>query len=678
MDREGHGHGSADAEPGLCIAGVGQQRRKMDPRPPGNSGHGDGEIAGQEARRRGLTQGAQRTRVLVVGVYVANRLNNIDAIVETLSQGPSRCRAVQRWAALGGEPPTDRVAAATALKVSRDKPRFEILNELVGHEKLTEFDYVLMCDGDVLLPQRFLDRFLALQSAIGFGIAQPGLTPDSFVNHPIVEQQRGIVARETRYVDIGPVVSFHRTVYPLVFPFDMTSPMGFGYERVWASRLDKHGKTLGIIDAVPVDYALQESAPEYDRDEASRQRDSFLARQTDLSVDDPFRVLSVIGLSGTTGSSELTVQRTGKGKSDPRISVVIPTHNRASLLDSSLDSLSRQTLPAYDFEIIVVDDGSTDATADVCGTWSSRLPLVRLRIQQSGIAAAKNLGVFAASSPIVLFFDDDDIADEQLLAEHLNTHAHYPSEHVAVLGYTDWAPSLEISDVMRFVTDIGHYLFNYTHLVDGQRLDFTYFWGGRSSCKKSLLTRTGVFRQELEFGSEDIEAGFRISKLLVEGRLANDGLAVIFNRKAVQHMNRSVTYDEFCRRCEKQGKSQAQFSRLYPDSLVQEWCQTTDALARWRRIRSILPKQIARIHQIEAILKRRTDAENEQALVSELHGLYGWTFDAFKTSGIVEEMAADTPAAAEFAGARHAGGKGPAFARIRRRGPDPSSSLRSL
>ncbi len=345
--------------------------------------------------------------------------------------------------------------------------------------------------------------------------------------------------------------------------------------------------------------------------------------------------------------AELAVQRAVRGGSEPRISVVIPTRNRASLLDTSLDSLSRQTLPAYDFEIIVVDDGSTDATADVCQAWSSRLPLTRLAIQHSGIAAAKNLGVFAARSPILLFFDDDDVADGELLAEHLKTHVQYPAEHVAVLGYTDWASSLDISEVMRFVTDIGHLLFNYSHLTDGQRLDFTYFWGGRASCKTSLLRRAGVFREEFEFGSEDIEAGFRISKRLVEQGLVADGLAVIFNRHAVQHMNRPITFDEFCHRCERQGKSQAQFSRLYSDSFVNEWCGTKDALARWPQVQSFLPQQIARVREIEAILKGRAAAEHDQALVTELHALYGWTFDAFRIKGIAEEMTADVPATVE-------------------------------
>jgi glycosyltransferase involved in cell wall biosynthesis len=595
-----------------------------------------------------LAKGARRPKVLVVGAYLADGLSSIDDLVHTLSQS-KMCCVVQRWAALRGEPPTKRVAAATALKIGESKPTFEIVNQLLGRQPFSEFDYVLVCNDDAILPHGFLDQFISLQSALGFSMARPALTPGSFVDHPIVERQRGVIARETSFAEFGPVVSFHRSIFPLVFPLDLTGPTTWGSETVWTSRLGDAGKTMGIIDAAPVDPNLRGSTFSQRSEKTNGQR----VHQGNGQSEDPYLLLAVGTRTGSNGKSGVRLQPIRKNRGQPRISVVIPTHNRAALLEHSLKSLTRQTLPASDFEVILVDDGSTDRTSDVCEKWSSRLPLVRTRIERSGIAAAKNIGIFAATSPIILFFDDDDVADENLLAEHLRTHARYPLENVGVLGYTDWAPSLKISEVMRYVTDIGHFLFSYSDLADGQRLDFTYFWGGRSSCKKSLLTRTGIFREQFEFGSEDIEAAFRISKLLVERRLHRSievdkddeelkrrlstlGVAVIFNRKAVQHMNRALTYDDFCRRCERQGRSQQQFSQLYTDSIVHDWCQTTDAAGRWRTAHGFLPAKVARVHDIEAMLKAGLDAKERPILLEELHGLYEWTFNAFKAKGIVE------------------------------------------
>ena len=240
----------------------------------------------------------------------------------------------------------------------------------------------------------------------------------------------------------------------------------------------------------------------------------------------------------------------------PAISVIIPTYNRASLLERSLESLTGQTLPRDEFEVIVVDDGSSDWTQTVCTKLSDRLPLRYFRIENSGISAAKNLGVFAAHAPLLLFFDDDDIADPGLLEAHVETHREHPDEQVAVLGYTTWDPELEVTPIMEHVTEIGQHLFSYKNLEDGQRLDYTYFWGGRSSCKRALLTTHGSFDQDMS-GIEDMELGFR---------LARQGLSVIHTRDAKSYMVRAVTFDQFAERCQKRGRALWRFTQRHRGS----------------------------------------------------------------------------------------------------------------
>lgn len=305
----------------------------------------------------------------------------------------------------------------------------------------------------------------------------------------------------------------------------------------------------------------------------------------------------------------------------PLISVIIPTYNRAALLRSSLESLAGQSLPVDQYEVVVVDDGATDATRDVCADLATRMDLKYFHIEHSGISAAKNLGIFAASGPIILFFDDDDYAAPTLLAEHLAAHDRHPHERTAILGYTTWAPTLRLTEVMDYVMDVGRLLFCYT-MAHGQTLDFTYFWGGRTSCKRRFLAQHGVFRHELRSILEDIELGYRLSK---------HGLKVVFHRDAVQYMNRPITYDEFCRRCERQGNSQYLFGRLYPgDPVIEQYCQLRDAEQRWREMRAQFESNVQRVHELEATAKRRD--------VAELHGLYRWTFAAFKTKALVEAM----------------------------------------
>ncbi|MBI4568139.1 MAG: glycosyltransferase [Planctomycetes bacterium] len=94
--------------------------------------------------------------------------------------------------------------------------------------------------------------------------------------------------------------------------------------------------------------------------------------------------------------------------SAPLVSVVVPTYNRASLLPATLDAILAQTFK--DFELIVVDDGSTDATADLLRARCAGDPRTRVVSRENGgIARAKNSGLEAARGRYVAFCDHDDL-----------------------------------------------------------------------------------------------------------------------------------------------------------------------------------------------------------------------------------------------------------------------------
>jgi glycosyltransferase involved in cell wall biosynthesis len=103
------------------------------------------------------------------------------------------------------------------------------------------------------------------------------------------------------------------------------------------------------------------------------------------------------------------------------ISVVLPTYNRAGMLHSALESLVKlQTGGKFSYEIVVVDDGSTDNTSAVVKKVAGKHPEVALRyLYQPGHGAgrARNLGVEKAQGRYVAFFDDDQVADPLWLVE---------------------------------------------------------------------------------------------------------------------------------------------------------------------------------------------------------------------------------------------------------------------
>src|SRR6516162_9221792 len=99
----------------------------------------------------------------------------------------------------------------------------------------------------------------------------------------------------------------------------------------------------------------------------------------------------------------------------PKISALFSTFNRAEFLGEALSSLTQQTLPKEDFEVVVIDDGSTDHTQEVAASFKSILPIRYAYQINSGLAEGKNHAISLARAPLVVFMDDDDVAAPNLL-----------------------------------------------------------------------------------------------------------------------------------------------------------------------------------------------------------------------------------------------------------------------
>jgi hypothetical protein len=239
--------------------------------------------------------GNEARRVLVLGVYLAGKPNTADHIAATLA-GSRDLEVRQRWVALGGEPQDGELGSLTALVVTEPTPKYALLNRLLAEEDLASYDFVLTTDDDIVLPDRFLDLFLGVQATVGFDLAQPARTLNSYVDHPIVLQQRGVVARRTLFVEQGPVVSFGRGIHDLVFPFDETNPMGWGFENVWSHLLRERGRSEGIVDAVPVDHSIRQPVAHYEWAAANADRDRYLSRHPHLPYEECFKVLDIVGM----------------------------------------------------------------------------------------------------------------------------------------------------------------------------------------------------------------------------------------------------------------------------------------------------------------------------------------------------------------------------------------------
>ena len=135
------------------------------------------------------------------------------------------------------------------------------------------------------------------------------------------------------------------------------------------------------------------------------------------------RVLFSVRYAGTSD---------GRDMNEPVASVVVPTFNRVEFLPRVLHSLLRQTLDRSSYEIIVVDNNSTDTTRDVVDRVAREHPAVRYALElEQGVSHAKNAGLRAARGGIVAYIDDDAVASRDWLKILVESFEHVrPAPHV--------------------------------------------------------------------------------------------------------------------------------------------------------------------------------------------------------------------------------------------------------
>jgi GT2 family glycosyltransferase len=135
-------------------------------------------------------------------------------------------------------------------------------------------DWLLLVDDDVVVPRRFLDRFLVCAERYGFRLAQPAHAFASHAAWTITRRRRGLVARRTRFVEIGPVTAIHRDAFAALLPFPDLQ-MGWGLDNHWSALAAERGWPIGIVDATPVRH-LRPVAGDYPREAAIAEAEAFL------------------------------------------------------------------------------------------------------------------------------------------------------------------------------------------------------------------------------------------------------------------------------------------------------------------------------------------------------------------------------------------------------------------
>ncbi len=191
------------------------------------------------------------------------------------------------------------------------------------------------------------------------------------------------------------------------------------------------------------------------------------------------------------------------------ISVVIPTYNRLPILEKCLVALEQQDLVSEleGYEVVVVDDGSTDGTLSWFERESTRFPHVRLLEQEhGGPARARNRGVDNSLGDVIVFIDSDLVVTRSFLSSHARALSKYWNLYRNKLCFTYGA-----------VINTN----NFTHPTLERHkirdISFAYFATGNVAIDKSLLKKSGLFDYCFDlYGWEDLELGERLRKLNVK------------------------------------------------------------------------------------------------------------------------------------------------------------------
>lgn len=230
----------------------------------------------------------------------------------------------------------------------------------------------------------------------------------------------------------------------------------------------------------------------------------------------------------------------------PRVSVVIPVYNSRRTIDKCLTSLIALDHPS--FEVIVLDDGSTDGTPEICETYTR---VKTMRLTKGGPSRARNIGINVAEGDFIAFTDGDCVVDRDWLTE---LEKGFPSPDVAGVGGDQKSPNDDTAKgklIQEFMKCIG-FVTGYIKTA-GTLRETEHNPSCCSMYRKKVLQEVGGFNEEL-FPSEDVELDLKIRRR---------GYKLLYNPAATVAHYRPETYAAFGRMMRRYGQTQWPLVRRY-------------------------------------------------------------------------------------------------------------------
>lgn len=244
-----------------------------------------------------------------------------------------------------------------------------------------------------------------------------------------------------------------------------------------------------------------------------------------------------------------------------KLSVVIPTRNRAQLLKKALDSILVQTLSQNEFEVIVIDNGSSDNTKEVIKSFNSKIDsLIFIYNETPGLHIGRHEGMKNSTNDILVYLDDD----VELFPTHLeNVLKSFEDEEVVLVGGKNlpnfesepplWLKEMwQEKDGIQMIAPLS--IIDYGEKI--KEIDPNYIWGCNFSIKKEILIKAGGFHPDSM--PEELIKYRGDGETAVSNFIKQNNLKALYNPLvSLYHFvpNMRMTNEYFCKRMYNQGIS---------------------------------------------------------------------------------------------------------------------------
>ena len=257
-----------------------------------------------------------------------------------------------------------------------------------------------------------------------------------------------------------------------------------------------------------------------------------------------------------------------------KISVVIPTFNRADTLLQTLGALADQSFPRDAYEVVVVDDGSSDQTGPSVARLQEHFPVPLHYLYQPNRkqGAARNLGALSSRGARFVFLGDDIVPAQDFLLEHEHAHENHAWDPgIAVIGYTTWPPLLRRTRFLDYIGEQG-WQFGFSLIEDPSDVPFNFLYTSNLSLSRELFHKAGGFDEGFQqYGWEDVELSLRLKAL---------GMTLIYAPRARAYHYHSISMQDFEERQRQVGRSAWKLYERHPEMAS---FLSIDRIPRYRR-----------------------------------------------------------------------------------------------